>query len=106
MDNKEITTEKIRKKFDNQFELVIYAISLARNMIETGRAPHIKVESENPALRVLAEISSGKDYLEEIVVGVSEEVVAVSAKEKQVETPVAKPVEKKKPRKILVETPQ
>ncbi len=65
--NKEtLTNEKLSKKFVNQFDLVNYAISLADNMIKSGRAPRVKVDVDNPVIQVLAEIEQGKDYLEEI----------------------------------------
>lgn len=101
-----LTTENVRKKFDNQFELVAYAISLARNMIETGRDVRVKVDSENPALRVLAEIAAGKDYFEEVVIQASVEVKESVVKEKNSDTLSSKPTEKKKNRKILVEAQQ
>jgi hypothetical protein len=62
-----LTNEKLRNKFTNQFELVSYAIKLAANMIHSGRAPRVKTDTQNVSMNVLAEIASGKDILEEIV---------------------------------------
>lgn len=78
MEKKEnLTNEKLRNKFTNQFELVSYAIKLAENMIRTGRAPRVKTDTQNASLNVLAEIASGKDVLEEI----QEETVIISDRE-------------------------
>lgn len=63
----QLTNEKLRNKFTNQFELVSYAIKLAANMIKSGRAPRVKTETQNVSMNVLAEIAVGKDHLEEIV---------------------------------------
>jgi hypothetical protein len=67
VDKEDLTNEKLSKKFVNQFDLVNYAISLADNMIRSGRAPRVKVDVDNPVIQILAEIEQGKDYLEEIV---------------------------------------
>lgn len=56
-----LTIETFRKKFDSQFDLVNHAIGLAVNLITTGRAPRVKIKSQNPAAQVLAEIREGKD---------------------------------------------
>lgn len=61
------TNEALRKKFKSQFELVSYAISLAENMIITGRDPRVKTDNQNRALQVLAEISAGKDIFEPVI---------------------------------------
>ncbi|QLH35519.1 MAG: hypothetical protein HWD61_04675 [Parachlamydiaceae bacterium] len=61
------TNEVLRKKFKNQFELVSYAISLAENMIITGREARVKTDIQNPAMQVLAEIAAGKDQFEPVI---------------------------------------
>jgi hypothetical protein len=61
-----LTTEKLRKQFKSQFELVNYSIKLAENMIRTGRDPRVKVDNQNRAMQVLEEIASGKDQFDEI----------------------------------------
>jgi hypothetical protein len=67
---KRITNEDLRKKFKSQFELVKYAISLAENMILTGREPRAKIEGQNRAMQILEEIVTGKDKFDEIPVAV------------------------------------
>ncbi len=56
-----LTIESFHKKFKSQFDLVNHAIGLAVNLITTGRAPRVKIKSQNPAAQVLAEIREGKD---------------------------------------------
>lgn len=60
------TNEKLSKKFVSQFDLVNYAIRLAENMIKTGRDPRVKMESQNRAMQILAEITQDKDQFDEI----------------------------------------
>lgn len=106
MDKINLTNEKLSKKFVNQFDLVNYAISLADNMIKSGRGPRVKVEVDNPVIQVLAEIDQGKDYLEEIVEKVKYEVEVVepphkydhNGKEKFKSLSASKSGEKKKTR--------
>lgn len=66
MEKERLTNEKLLNKFNNQFELVNYAIKLVENMIHTGRAPRVRTETQNSSLNVIAELSAGKDTLEEI----------------------------------------
>jgi DNA-directed RNA polymerase subunit omega len=66
MIQKNITNEALKKKFKNQFEMVGYAISLAENMILTGRDPRVKSDTQNRALQILEEIVAGKDHLEPV----------------------------------------
>lgn len=63
-----LTNEKLRKKFKSQFDLVRYAISLAENMILTGRETRIKTDVQNRAMQILEEIALGKDKFDEIPV--------------------------------------
>ncbi len=65
MEKERLTNEVFKNKFVNHFELVNYAIKMAENMIKTGRAPRIKIDSENPALLILAEIANNKDTFED-----------------------------------------
>ncbi len=69
-----LTNEKLKAKFTSQFELVNYAIKLAENMIHTGRGPRVRVESDNVAQNVLAEIQAGKDQFVECLPGEEIEV--------------------------------
>ncbi len=61
-----LTNEIFKNKFSSQFELVNYAIKIAANMIKSGRAPRVKIDSQSPALQILAEIAANKDVLEDI----------------------------------------
>ena len=63
-----LTNEKIRKKFDSQFDLVNYAIKLAANMIHTGRDSRLKTDSQNRATIILSEIINGKDVFDDVIV--------------------------------------
>lgn len=63
-----LTNEELRKKFKSQFELVKYAITLAENMIHTGREPRVKTEVTNRAMQILEEIAMGRDKFDEIIV--------------------------------------
>lgn len=66
-----LTNEKIIKKFVSQFDLVNYAIRLAENMIQTGRDPRVKVESQSRAMQILGEIALGKDTFDELPIAVN-----------------------------------
>ena len=60
-----LTNEIISKRFENQFDLVNYAIGIAQEMIHSGRGPRVKTDTENPALQVIEEIIAGKDIFED-----------------------------------------
>lgn len=100
-----LTNEKVSKKFKSQFELVNYAISLAANMIHTGRESRVKTDSQNRSLQILTEILQDKDYLDDIII--EEEI---PEQNQRYFKPLAEPVEpaeksseRKKSRKILAE---
>lgn len=96
-----LTNEKIKKKFNSQFELVGHAIALVDNMVKSGRAPRVKSLSENPAVLVLEEIEQGKDSLEMLPMDVPvATAVATTYAIQEVETPKA-PEKKAKSRRIL-----
>lgn len=99
MEHKAITNEALRKKFNNQFELVSYAISLAENMIQTGREPRVRTEMQNRALWVLAEIAAGKDHLEPVIIEKRHDEHDHNHHSR--EDQVAKAPERKRTRKIL-----
>jgi|GEM_PF-2209669 len=61
-----LTNEEVTKKFKSSFDLVNYAITLAENMIQTGRETRVKSDVQNRAMLVLEEIHQGKDHLDEI----------------------------------------
>jgi len=67
MIEKNYTNEKLSKKFKSNFELVLYAIQLAENMIKSGRDPRVRSHLQNRAMLILDEIIEGKDKLDEIV---------------------------------------
>lgn len=100
------TNEALRKKFKNQFELVSYAISLAENMILTGREPRVKTDIQNRAMQVLAEISAGKDQFEPVIIREPKkyeaEAAAIAAAEATKHAHKT-PSERKRARKLLVE---
>lgn len=60
------TNEELSKKFKNNFDLVNYAISLAENMIKSGRDTRVKCDTQNRAMLILEEINQGKDEFDEI----------------------------------------
>ncbi|MBA3721783.1 MAG: hypothetical protein H0W88_05220 [Parachlamydiaceae bacterium] len=62
-----LTNEELSKKFKNNFDLVNYAISLAENMIYSGRDARVKSDVQNRAMLVLEEINEGKDQFDQIV---------------------------------------
>lgn len=99
----QLTNEKIRKKFASQFDLVNYAIRLAENMIQTGRDPRVKTDSQNRSLQVLCEIVNDKDRFDEIII---EEIAADVPEYRRHEEPAGraeKSSERKKSRKALVD---
>jgi DNA-directed RNA polymerase subunit omega len=61
------TVEMLKKLYPNDFELVNYAIKLAKNMLHTGRDPRVKIPSRNAATIVLEEVAQGVDKFDEIV---------------------------------------
>lgn len=76
MDLKEyITSEKVRKRFKSQFDMVNYAIKLAANMISTGRDCRVKTDSQSRAIQILNEILNNKDHFDEILETPPEEVL-------------------------------
>lgn len=68
----ELTIEKLSKNYKDksQFDLVIYAIKLAVEMIKSGREPRIKLKCQNKASQILSEMLAGKDSLENITLPV------------------------------------
>lgn len=85
---KKLTNEIVTKKFQNQFDLVNYAISIAANIIRTGREAHTLSGSENPALQALEDIESGRDKYDAI--DFEEEDVEIEVEEEE-ETPKKRP---------------
>ncbi len=61
-----LTNEMISKRFKNQFDLVNYSIKLAENAIRSGREPAVKMDTQNMAILILAEIATNQDKFVEI----------------------------------------
>jgi len=61
-----LTNETLTKRFDNQFELVRYAIARARNAILAGRDPQVRSETRNLSAKVLVEIGLGIDQYDDV----------------------------------------
>lgn len=104
MEKKEsLTNESIRKKFKSQFELVNYAIKLSEQMIQSGRAPLVLTESENPAVIIIEEIGEEKDKFDTLALVSKEIIMEPQSLKNNLEAvaPPVKPVEKKKTRRIL-----
>jgi DNA-directed RNA polymerase subunit omega len=98
----QLTNEKIRKKFVSQFELVNYAIKLAENMIQSGRDPRVKIESQNRSLQVLSEILNDKDRFDEIIYA-EEEAPRQEYKRNDESNFKEKNSDRKRSRKVLAE---
>lgn len=79
----QLTNEKLLKRFNNQFELVRYAIQLAENTIRSGREPEIWTDSQNVSFQILAEIAANREEFTELPEVADEP--AVSRYEKQAE---------------------
>lgn len=62
----QLTNEKLLKRFNNQFELVRYAIQLAENTIRSGRELDIWADSQNVSFLILSEIAANKEEFAEI----------------------------------------
>ncbi len=61
-----LTTQKLSEKFSSNFELVNYAIKLAKGVIDSGRECIVPTDVQNPAFWVLLEILNDKDKLNDI----------------------------------------
>lgn len=61
-----LTSEELKSKFKNNFDLVNYAIKLAENMIQSGRETRVKSDMQNKAMLILAEIEQGKDIFDQL----------------------------------------
>ena len=59
-----LTTESLKVNAKSAFDLVNYAILLAKDMMATGRESRVHTSySQNTAYLILAEIGHHKDYL-------------------------------------------
>lgn len=59
-----LTTEYLKKDFNSSFELVNYAISLAKDMIISDRGCRVNTPIQNRAYQILLEIAEKKDFLD------------------------------------------
>lgn len=69
MANKNLTNEKVIKRFESQFDLVNYAIGLAKNMIYSGREGRVKTDKYSKACMILEEIIEEKDKYDDVEAG-------------------------------------
>lgn len=60
-----LTSERLRKRFTSQFDLVNYAIEIARNVVSTGRDINVKTDVQSPAYNILEEIAVNKEVFAE-----------------------------------------
>lgn len=58
-----LTTEPLKRRFHDTFELVNYAISLGKESIKQGRQFHTQTDVHNQGYRILEEIFEEKDRL-------------------------------------------
>lgn len=75
-----LTNEKLKKRFPSQFDLVNYAIKLAAQMIQTGRAPRVKSDVQNVALLILLELIAGRDQFDDFDLSEVEETVKIEGR--------------------------
>jgi hypothetical protein len=61
MEHKDLTNEKLLKKFKSQFELVDHAINIAVHMVKSGKEGRGKTENQNVALEVLEDLNDQAD---------------------------------------------
>lgn len=61
-----LTNERLRNMFENQFELVNYAIKLAEYFIKSGKEPFAYQTNQNLVTKILKIIESGKDRYREM----------------------------------------
>ncbi len=61
-----LTNEALSKKFVSQFDLVNFAIHVAKDMIKSGRETRARKEIQNRAQQILEEITEDKVLLDDI----------------------------------------
>lgn len=54
--NKDLTNEKLRGKFPNQFDMVNCAIRFAREAIYSKRPPRVNIDTQNVAFQIVQEL--------------------------------------------------
>lgn len=60
-----LTSERLRKRFGSQFDLVNYAIRIAQNWVDTGRDMNVTTDIQNPAYNILEEIACNREVMAE-----------------------------------------
>lgn len=61
----QLTTERLKRRFNSAFDLVNYSIKLSKEMIHSGRSCRVGTPIHNKAYQILLEIAEDKDKLEE-----------------------------------------
>jgi hypothetical protein len=61
-----LTIEQLNREFKSNFELVNYAISIAKSIVTTGRDSRVPTDVKNPAYWALLEIEKGRDVLQDV----------------------------------------
>ncbi|MGA8164213.1 MAG: hypothetical protein WB791_04210 [Waddliaceae bacterium] len=61
MERENLTNEKVRTRFTNQFDLINHAIKLAEDLIKSGRHLREHTTTDNPALQAIEELLSHED---------------------------------------------
>lgn len=61
-----LTNESLSKKFVSQFDLVNFAIHVAKDMIKSGRETRARKEIQNRAQQILEEIAEDKVLLDDL----------------------------------------
>jgi hypothetical protein len=61
-----LTNEKLSKKFVSQFDLVNFAVHVAKDMIKSGRETRARKDIQNRAQQILEEITEDKVLLNDI----------------------------------------
>jgi hypothetical protein len=70
---KQLTNEKLAKRFGSLFDLVNYAIEIAQGRVHSGRTDEVRHGVRNPAYQILADISSNRERIEDILESVEED---------------------------------
>jgi hypothetical protein len=59
--DKDLTNEKLLKRFKSQFELVDHAIHIAEHMVKSGKEGRGRPENQNVALEVIDDLQDHAD---------------------------------------------
>lgn len=61
MEHKDLTNEKLLKRFKSQFELVDHAIEVAKHIVISGKESRGKADNQNIALDVIEDLHDHAD---------------------------------------------